>query len=301
MELIGRQHIITRAYLDKLVSDIAESGLPVPFDATLSKGNIICGHRIPLIARRSILSPVTMPGPLPLGTIPGGGLNSSATCSGTKCGTAGLSVPLATCGTHVSISEASDTTGNKRKRSNPGQLANSTPNTAPAGSGMYFSPTAVRLDQAVPILAARSEPNPWSNWSWDEAPVQHANLPHRGTTPSGNTPSPSASNSGPTASTPATQSSNLRFSVTSSSEFLFETAMTQDPTTGSEAVPEPDPTALQGMDQWDGLDVHSELFAQVAAAMMMQDSGNNRTDPWTQFIGDDNSGQDGWNPPPANG
>ncbi|KAL2017315.1 hypothetical protein VTK56DRAFT_2338 [Thermocarpiscus australiensis] len=72
MAAIGRQHVLTRAYLNQLLLDIERNGIPASIDLlSLRTAEKSTGHGIPLVARSAVSrhsKPVPpLPGRLPLG------------------------------------------------------------------------------------------------------------------------------------------------------------------------------------------------------------------------------------------
>jgi len=333
MEAIGRQHIITRAYLHQLRSDIQNSGIDAHgvFSTTQNQGLVSfnpCGYNIPMLVRSSSHAKPNslLPGRLPLGGPDPAHFNPVA--YGRSCGwtLAGIKKSVRGEGsTDPSSFDESDAPGSKRKRTSLG------PGSGDRVSGMppfraqnvfeqsvvdYTDGGSTAQGRAGPT--AQSKPDHWVGFG-AQGPLR---LPHRTNTPSASVSPPSASGGAPTVPTvptPSRQDGMMRFSMMGPPEFLYEntvipTDLPVDVGVGSVGVLGnigaadllADPNLFQGMDRWDNIS-DLQAFTQMAAAMMQENGGSNsadgfstsqeEADQWTQLIGgSDNLGGGGWDP-----
>ncbi|KAI1487458.1 fungal-specific transcription factor domain-containing protein [Biscogniauxia mediterranea] len=197
MEAIGREHIITRAFLRQVILDIEHTGIEnivrLPRIARLSRdfvNNI--SHNIPLLARSRIaqhsgLQP-PLPGRLPLGNPIGKVMPAETRCLDTSW----------TKGTkdndHPTESESSINTGNKRRRTASTSLDDNLQNQEPlwATSGLQDfmsatpSSTSSYQDGAHTTAPAHPLSNTASHGIAAQQPAHQMNIPHSIETPSVN-------------------------------------------------------------------------------------------------------------------
>ena len=308
--------MITRAYLNHLVLDIQCSGIDIQHKLTLLSTTEIhagCGYNIPLLARSSasVHSPPQPPPPLSRPLLP---LKPSGACPfALEIEKEGFEA-AATDNPAVDFADT-DAPGSKRKRTSGPSNASKSPKGGDAAplfcAQKVFEPTdqSSAPKQPIPNLdfTAGAGTDFWANLvgsggGGGGGSARPVRLPHRSNTPSATTPSSETTNSGPANTT---QESMLRFAMMGmgSSEFMFERTVapaellsttataTRDTTAGDMMADSPNP--FQGMDQWDGI-VDPQLFSQMAAALLLQNSGSNSaegfsppeddSDPWTQLL-----------------
>jgi len=304
MDAIGRQHVITRAYLNHLMLDIRYNGIDTG-TTLLSKMEIhsACGYNIPLLARSSASFHTQVQPPLPLGRPP-------PLCPYDSFYT-GREHGRATGSAKVVDLTDTEVPGSKRKRT-------SGPTGASAGSqGPLFFPEAVARQQntstnqvtpqqakneRVGEVGARFWASIFSTSGSAPSSAKPVQLPHRS-----NTPSTTAASSKPGA-----QDSLGGISLAASPDLLFyqalsqgdhlstTTAIAQDAQPGvATATDDTDmmagmPNNFEGLDDWDGI-LDPEMFAQMAAAMLVNTEGTGANavatgssqegdDPWTQIL-----------------
>lgn len=307
MDAIGRQHVITRAYLNHLMLDIRYNGIDTG-TTLLSKMEIhsACGYNIPLLARSSASFNTQVQPPLPLSRPP-----PSCPYQSTYAGRA----PGPGIAKVVDLTDT-EAPGSKRKRTS-GPLGGS------AGSeGPLFYPEAVPRQQNISTsqvapqqakndrvgdVSARFWASIFSTSGSASSSAKPVQLPHRSNTPSITTASSKPGGQDRIDGIPLTASPDLLFyqSLSQGDHLSTTTAVAQDSQPGVVNTTNTDmmadmPNNFEGLDDWDGI-LDSEMFSQMAAAMLVNTEGNTANnvatgssqegdDPWTQILG----ATDGW-------
>ncbi|KAK4190125.1 transcriptional activator protein acu-15 [Podospora australis] len=74
MDTVGKNHIITRAYFNQIMLDLEENGIYIPTETpTRCINPVLCGERVPLVARNSAARQKKLPSPFPI-RLPSSGL-----------------------------------------------------------------------------------------------------------------------------------------------------------------------------------------------------------------------------------
>jgi hypothetical protein len=283
MDAIGRDHVITRSFLQQVCLDIDRNGLSTSVKIpSLGKyqrrvGN--CGSNIPLLARSKIAKhsriPPVLPGRLPLGKPEGqpryalNHLNTEVSSLPDYCNTLGTSTKPIALVTPLASDYASS---NKRKRVSPGPSPMSSETTYTEGmlrSGFSDSMSGESTPQGSkkggPTSSAFSAAFPRVVGTASIPSMEHVNLPHRG--------SPQSTSSPATGTTPTGSGS----SSTTGTLALGATVEVADEETGAAAM------------AW-----ASSLYSEVTDPLMgdvFGSAANDEDDPWTLLNG---LGDNGW-------
>ncbi|KAK3942377.1 citrinin biosynthesis transcriptional activator ctnR [Diplogelasinospora grovesii] len=214
MEAIGREHIITRAYLNQVLVDIERNGLSASLNLPTIPINPYCAHNIPLLARNSMsrhtkLQP-PLPGRLPLGK-PQGNAFEKSLWSDCFANPWHPSLRKAGLAPEAGSQDTGEAGGNKRKRaSSPWPSgsgsggASSDGSPGALGSSRWFTGPGHNRDAAGLAESLDKRPRPPGTFMPSESSIgaaevplfvpseawtRHMKLPHR------TTESPSASSS----------------------------------------------------------------------------------------------------------
>ncbi|KAK0710888.1 fungal-specific transcription factor domain-containing protein [Lasiosphaeris hirsuta] len=296
MKAIGRQHSITRTYLNQIITDVERNGVSTSFRMPkATHSHEYCGRSIPLL-------PV-LPGRLPLGKPQGDIFNPSINEACSILNWGGLAAPTDS-GDKKSNKTGDNGPANKRKRMSPEPKstdplrsndiniffeATHTPNWLLDGEGGQRS-------GSIGGKPMGADADFWEGWGDKASPARQVSLPDRTTTPSasGSSSSPSM-RSGPTTATASTATNStatsragmLRFSgmgpafsLEDQAELLSGTAASTPGTGGMGPAASMlcgDMSMFQGMDQWGNI-TDPDLFAQMTASLRRGDPPGDTTE-----------------------